>query len=377
MQTYQSLLLLNSSSFQNALSALKDYSISNICFFDIETTGLSANISSLYLIGCGHFETDGEENTNFVLTQWFADDYVSEKELLLSFYEYVQNFHYLFHYNGSGFDIPYLEKKYHQHSLPSPFDRIESIDLYKKFKPFKQFFPLSNLKLTSMEKFLHIQRKDTFSGKDCIELYVNYMKNKYYQNEEERNDCEKKLLIHNYDDIIGTFLCSQLLFYTNPLSGEVYLTSGQVTQNQDFLLISFDETGYFPQKIQYKAEKLSLSYEQNLCKVTLPLYQTTGYFFFADYKNYYYLPAEDEAIHKSVAKFASSDHKIKATAKNCYKKKEGIFLEVPFPQKAKNIIGNTPLFYSKNKAVCYIEWKGELPDWYLPHYIQNISRDAK
>ena len=45
----------------------------NICFFDIETTGLSAAVSSLYLIGTITFE-----NNEWVLNQWFADDYVSE-----------------------------------------------------------------------------------------------------------------------------------------------------------------------------------------------------------------------------------------------------------------------------------------------------------
>ena len=52
----------------------------NICFFDIETTGLSAAVSSLYLIGTITFE-----NNEWVLNQWFADDYVSEVRLFLSF----------------------------------------------------------------------------------------------------------------------------------------------------------------------------------------------------------------------------------------------------------------------------------------------------
>ena len=79
----------------------------NICFFDIETTGLSAAVSSLYLIGTITFE-----NNEWVLNQWFADDYVSEVRLLQAFSEFSEKYEWIAHYNGATFDIPYLEKKY-------------------------------------------------------------------------------------------------------------------------------------------------------------------------------------------------------------------------------------------------------------------------
>ena len=53
-------------------------------FFDIETTGLSAKTSQLYLIGCLY--TDG---TQFQLHQWFAENYADEKLLLTTFRDYV------------------------------------------------------------------------------------------------------------------------------------------------------------------------------------------------------------------------------------------------------------------------------------------------
>ena len=59
----------------------------NICFFDIETTGLSAAVSSLYLIGTITFE-----NNEWVLNQWFADDYVSEVRLLQAFSEFSEKY---------------------------------------------------------------------------------------------------------------------------------------------------------------------------------------------------------------------------------------------------------------------------------------------
>ena len=48
--------------------------------FDIETTGLSADTSYLYLIGA-IYEKDGE----LTLSQWFCDNYSEEKEVLSLF----------------------------------------------------------------------------------------------------------------------------------------------------------------------------------------------------------------------------------------------------------------------------------------------------
>jgi hypothetical protein len=64
------------------------------------------------------------------------------------------------------------------------------------------------------------------------------------------------------------------------------------------------------------------------CKgiLQLPLYTTTMKHFFSDYKNYYYLPLEDMAIHKSVAAFVEPENRKKATSSNCYIRKEGTFL---------------------------------------------------
>ena len=52
-------------------------------------------------------------------------------------------------------------------------------------------------------------------------------------------------------------------------------------------------------------------------------------FFYKDYKNYFYLPNEDMAIHKSMATFIDKDKKIKATKDNCYTKITDTFILIP------------------------------------------------
>ena len=54
--------------------------VEQVCFFDIETTGLSPDISSLYLLGAAFVE-----NGTWRLIQWYADDYISEADILSAF----------------------------------------------------------------------------------------------------------------------------------------------------------------------------------------------------------------------------------------------------------------------------------------------------
>ena len=43
--------------------------------------------------------------------------------------------------------------------------------------------------------------------------------------------------------------------------------------------------------------------------------------FYPDYRDYYYLPFEDTAIHRSVGEYVDRSARKKATAKTCYTKK--------------------------------------------------------
>ena len=52
-------------------------------------------------------------------------------------------------------------------------------------------------------------------------------------------------------------------------------------------------------------------------------------YFFKDYKNYYYLPMEHMAIHKSIAAYVDDAHKEKATKDNAFTTKTGSFIPCP------------------------------------------------
>ncbi len=66
----------------------------------------------------------------------------------------MEHYRYLIHFNGDGFDIPYLLKRCRAYDLDYGFLNIKSVDIYKIIKPYKKLLGLENLKQKSIECFL-------------------------------------------------------------------------------------------------------------------------------------------------------------------------------------------------------------------------------
>ncbi len=328
------------------------------CFFDIETTGLSPKVSNVYLIGAAFIRDDHME-----ITQWFADDYVSEATLLDAFAEALTDCEVVIHYNGTTFDIPYLTRKYIEHGRPDPFLKVESLDLYREISRFckktnrdagrkgANIFQTENLKLVTMEKLLGFDRGQDFSGKECIRIYTEYMQEKYAHHDETRENLCASLLSHNHDDLVGTCLAGQLLLYTGHRTNEPELT---LSETEAVYTDTLPDGLTYPFALRYAAgENSEITCEKDTFTLRIPLYAGTLCHYFSDYKNYFYLPDEDMAVHKSVGSFVDKDHRIPATAANCYVKKEGTFL----PLSAPPLSSDVPIFHKKNapKGACYIE----------------------
>ena len=122
------------------------------------------------------------------------------------FFAFVKNYRTLVHFNGDTFDIPFIEKRCHALNLPHTFDCLESIDIYKRIKPYKKHLGLENLKQKSIEAFLGIDREDKYSGGQLIEVYAEYLQTKdpYLL---------KLLLLHNEDDLKGMPKLLPILHY--------------------------------------------------------------------------------------------------------------------------------------------------------------------
>ena len=100
---------------------------------DIETTGLSKDNTILYMIGCCY-----TDNQQLCTVQWFNDDGVSEREILMSFHAFLSDKKgEILTFNGDRFDLPYLSHHSDFHKVESDLDSHRSIDLYRILKPYQ------------------------------------------------------------------------------------------------------------------------------------------------------------------------------------------------------------------------------------------------
>ena len=74
---------------------------------------------------------------------------------------------------------------------------------------------------TSVEKWLGIQREDTFSGGDLIPVYSEYMQKKIL-NPQKADSLKELLLLHNHDDIAMMLNVCSLLLYSDLFDPEKY-----------------------------------------------------------------------------------------------------------------------------------------------------------
>ena len=166
-----------------------NYPLEEICFMDIETTGLSKKYHQIYLIG---ILTYYYEARLWQLTQLFSESSIEEELILKEFIIKIRNYKYLITYNGDNFDIPFVNEKLRKYNMKEI--ELESIDLYKFLRKNKDFINFPNLKLKTVEKELGIYREDTFTGLECIEFYKNYLITK-------SSNFFNYIVQHNRDDL--------------------------------------------------------------------------------------------------------------------------------------------------------------------------------
>lgn len=387
------------------------YSLTDIVFFDIETTGFSAKTSFVYLIGCMYYK----DNT-WKLTQWLTEDIVSEKALLEALLTFLNGYKRIIHYNGTGFDLPFIAQKCKTYQLFNPFSTLNSFDIYKKLMPIKKLLPMENLKLKTVESFMELKRQDVYSGEELIQIYANYLGKLQserlrkeqpasgllsYQNLTNANgekpvtpsseDLRTLLLLHNFEDVknllpLGSLICFAELFQEeSPLWHKEADRTFISLAIQEFvikntcisILLSlptaitpFSLTAPIP-GIQSTEEADSKEYNNFITltvnkdgfQIDIPILHGELKHFFPDYRDYFYLPLEDRAIHKSVAQFVDKEYRVKAKPATCYVKKTGCFL----PQTDYLF---SPVFQNSNKdKVIYFETDN--PDF------KNSSNKAK
>ena len=288
-------------------------------FFDIETTGLKAEYSHLYLIGAAHRLSSGR----WQITQWLAEKPQEEAALLRTFNAYVLPFTTLIHFNGNRFDIPYLLEKENKYGLDPVIGQMASEDLYLQLRPLRKMLRMAHMNQKSLEAFMGIRRRDPYDGGQLIGIYRSWIK----EGGEERLEA---VLLHNREDVEGMLLVSGMYAYL-PLADPSLFTpapewTGSLTDEQLVLRLALPHA--LPAPLTLGSGKMSavLSAKEREAVLSVRVLKGELRYFFPDWKEYYYLPLEDQAIHKSVAMSVSSSYREKARPSTCYVRREGRFL---------------------------------------------------
>lgn len=292
-----------------------------ILFVDIETTGLSPATASIYLMGCCFYD-HGE----WMIRQWLCERPEEEPELLNAFATHLDSYQTLIHFNGNQFDLPFIEKRASAHGMNITFEGMTGIDIYKRIYPYRHFLRLTNCKQKTLEEFLSINREDLYSGGELISVYKSFCKT----HDEEALGL---LLTHNRDDVYGMIRLLPILSYADFFNESLTVRKVETNTTKDAfgkpqkeILIYFSLNTALPKPISCHGNNCYFSGRNNEGMIKVPVFCEEMKFFYSDYKNYYYLPNEDMAIHKSVSSFVDSAFREKATAATCYTRKTGEYL---------------------------------------------------
>lgn len=307
------------------------------------------------------------------------------------------------------------------------FDTIESFDLFKKFRPLKHLLNLPDLKLKSCERFLGIDREDRFTGGELIEVYFEWQKTKapalldtlLLHNAEDIANLPNLLPLLRYRSLPhsnfqlraherlqdGTTPLVHLSFtLLSPMSPSahapvendthevtearrLHCTDAGENDTREVMAgrrqhcIDTGENGTreatddrrqhwpaltLPKPMDLRGDFWALHAEGSAVELYVQLFEGERKLFFADFEHYYYLPAEDQVIHQSLAEFVDRSARKKACARNCYQRVSGCFLpecsEVYTPalraeyrDKLRYAQYSDTLFDDEAKAVAYLK----------------------
>lgn len=262
---------------------------------------------------------------------FFAETPSEEGDILRAFLSFASGFSFFVHFNGTTFDIPFLQAKCKKHALLS-FSPHAQCDIYKKISPYKNLLHLPGCRQKQLEEYAGIYREDKFNGGQLIELYRAYC-------ETPDDRLLEVLLLHNREDLEGMTRLFSVIAIPSLFEGG-YFSVEKLSLEEDtspdaashlFLRASLCPAFRLPAPLSIHGfsgllKKCFLAGQDYSVLLRIPLYEGELKFFYPDYKNYSYLPAEDNAIHKSVAVYVDKSQRMPATAATCYTRRTGRFL---------------------------------------------------
>ncbi len=323
---------------------------SRFAVFDIETTGLQSGHHVVYAISLLLFSTiDTSQPTLHYLQTEALDE---EAELLQTAASQLSDYPIWLSYNGTAFDLPFLQNRCRILALSKLFQPQRHIDLFRLLLPYRRTLFPNGMRQVQLEELLGLQRTEFISGEDVIAHYFIYLQTK-------SRDSFTHLYRHNTDDVCGLaglLVLGQILLWQQP----AYWQSITVETTTDQLRLTAESAypipkGLIPLVLKSQpgsdetiSQTLKLSCEGNRFCLDIPITRAELRYFFEDYQNYDYLPDEDIAIHRSLSAFVERGHKKRATRGTAYAKKTGCF--IPLPSTISITEVKQPVFYHSYRS---------------------------
>lgn len=137
-------------------------------------------------------------------------------------------------------------------------------------------------------------------------------------------------------------------------------------KNKELILFYKLLSGYNDERITIFSNPFFLYAYKDIVKIRIPIVYGELKRFFANYKEYYYLPIEDTAVLKSVASSVDSSYRENAKKETCYIKYSGFFIP--------NLSSENEGFkLNYNSKTTYIEFKSnQFNESEITKYVLNL-----
>ncbi len=324
----------------------------------IETTGLSYTSAFVFM-----FTAVYPEGPHWHRVTMLADHRRDERALLTALHEMLTNADVLYSFGHHAFSGRFLSERWENvvgekaEFFPPG---LEIIDMQHRLRKIRHLLMLDHLSRSDIEDLAGFKRKVRISGRKIAGSFSEY---------EKTRDMEiaGMLIRHQEEDIESLFRIGIMNAYCLFTEGDLTVTHHEIFNALDpYLKIEAVCGRDFPADLSASNEWCGITLSGSHITMCIPLfYGRLKYFLPGPAKDYYYLPEEDCAIHKSVAMFVDKAHRRKATQDTCYTTREGCFLAVPEAD-------ISPIFLkNRNERPAYIQY--DEAQWQedpaLPHRI--------
>ena len=235
------------------------------------------------------------------LISWISEQESDEYEMLAALSDALDSIRRIITFNGNAFDLPHLHQKYKAFDLMDPLQGKQYLDLMLRLKPISRFLALPSGKLADFAGFLHLAQPDASDEASF----------RFHPGAEDKHEASTP------NDALYTLECMSLLHYADFLDQGARIR--EVTTDEERVIFRLHYPDGFPVGFSVHDSGFHLRFSEDgtvllssrICNGSIRYYHT-------DVKNYWYLPLEGYAIHKSAAQYVDKSRREKAVRENCY-----------------------------------------------------------